>query len=311
MSIRSRNSLSKSKSQNAIGFISPQSSHRTLSRNIINSPPKLSSYDSSSRSTSTLNNRVPRNLLSVNKIPMHEMFKKTSTNHTGTILPEHLYHPPRSNACLSSSPSYKIPKCSNKSFIQVVEEHSKGIPASSDYSKPLNWLSATVRGLGKGSKRNTIIDQIFKEKKKIPGPSDYKTELVNKIKGLGMSKCQGISFMSETEYLSQASPSSHSYNLNDNLVKKRTTSYKIVKPQGKKYKLKWKAAKVAGAAVGSYNAEKDRILPKSPRAFIGTDKIKTITDDISKKKKVIPGVGKYNISPCYDRIARPMKTSRF
>jgi hypothetical protein len=65
----------------------------------------------------------------------------------------------------------------------------------------MKWINNTARDLSKGSKRKTIIDQIFIEKKKIPSPTDYKTLMDERIIGSQMSKTQGFNFLSETEYL--------------------------------------------------------------------------------------------------------------
>ena len=111
MSKSSRLSLMKSRSQN-FGFASPQNSQR--SRNMLKSlprSPKSPIWNTSSTRTMTAGEDLKNsNLLKISSIPLASMFRKTSNFHSGTILPEHLYHPPKSNACMPEAPSYSIPR---------------------------------------------------------------------------------------------------------------------------------------------------------------------------------------------------------
>ena len=93
------------------------------------------------------------------------MIRKGKNTHSGTILPDHLYHAPKSSACMVRSPSHLFPKNKNNSFIKNVEEHSLKIPSPTSYEKPMNWLNNTARDLQKGEKRVTVIDKIYIEKK--------------------------------------------------------------------------------------------------------------------------------------------------
>jgi hypothetical protein len=65
---------------------------------------------------------------------------------------------------MPNSPRYSFPKTKNKSFINSVQDHSKKVPAPSEYHKELGWLNKNASNLGKGAKRKTIIDEIFIEK---------------------------------------------------------------------------------------------------------------------------------------------------
>ena len=206
------------------------------------------------------------------------------------------------------SPSYTFPKTINKTFINRTEEHSKRIPSPTEYEKPMKWINNTARDLSKGSKRKTIIDQIFIEKKKIPSPTDYKNLMDERIIGSQMSKTQGFNFLSETEYLGHCTPSAVSYQINEKLVTKRCPGYKIVKP--KDGKLSWKPVKSPGPAVGLYKTEREFILPKSPRTVIGKEKLKSVIESLAKDKKKVPGVGEYNTPDCFNKISRPMRTTR-
>lgn len=130
--------------------------------------------------------------------------------------------------------------------------------------------------------------------KKIPSPSDYNNLMKAKIIGSKFSKTSGLNFMSETEFLGNESPSGADYNVKDDLVMKRCSSYRIIKPKGNK--IGWKPVKDPGAAVGLYETDCKLVIPKSPGVKIGKDKIKSIIDEIAKQKKKIPSVGNYNIT---------------
>lgn len=293
MSRDSRLMIMKSRSQN-FGFMSPQASQR--SRNFQDKMPTSPLATSSTRSITTAGPTESTDFLKLKSIPVTMMFRKTSNIHSGTILPEHLYHPPRSSACLVRPPGYSFPKTKNKNFIKVMEEHGKRVPSPSDYYKTLNWLNKTQRDLGKGSKRKTIIDEIYQEKKKIPGPSDYKNMLKNTIIGSKFDKTKEISFMSETVFLGQAIPSSATYEINETSQKKRVVGYKITKP--KENRMDWRPVKPAtGPAVGLYETQiKDKILPLSPRTIMGKDKAKSALDAMARLNLKVPGVGAYNIN---------------
>lgn len=245
--------LTKSRSERNFGFMSPQASSRNYSRNNIIQSPRMGSLESSSIASNKHLRTLGNESLKINKIPVQEMFRRTTNFHSGTILPEHLYHPPKSSACLLRSPCHKFPITENKSFINLVEEHSRRIPSPSDYNKNLTWLNKTARDLSKGSMRKTIIDQIYIEKKKIPSPSDYKNMPSYRITGSALNKARGFSFMSETEYLGKMNPSPSNYEIKEHLVRKRSPGWKITIPKDKAKKLDWKTVKLAGAAVGSYN----------------------------------------------------------
>lgn len=113
----------------------------------------------------------------------------------------------------------------------MIEEHSKKIPAPSEYNKNIEWINKFQKDLLKGSKRKTIIDQIYIDKKKIPGPSDYKEMMKKKIMGGAMTRTSGLSFMSDTEFRAVTSPSAAEYSIEEKQVKKRVTGYKIVRPK--------------------------------------------------------------------------------
>mmetsp|Transcript_27069 Transcript_27069/g.23920 ORF Transcript_27069/g.23920 Transcript_27069/m.23920 type:complete len:137 (+) Transcript_27069:237-647(+) len=129
-----------------------------------------------------------------------------------------------------------------------------------------------------------------------------------RIRGGGLDKTKGFSFMSETEYLGKSSPSVGQYEINEKLVSKRATGYKIVKP--KNNKMNWKPVKKSGAAVGLYKTDSELFMPKSPRTIVGKEKLRSVLDGIIRLKKKIPGVGQYDHHLCIDKISRPMRTSR-
>lgn len=172
----------------------------------------------------------------------------------------------------------------------------------------MKWLNNTARDLSKGGKRKTIIDQIFIDKKKIPSPTDYLTMLKQRIRGSDIGKCKGFNFMSETEFLGLTNPSPASYSIQKQLTERRSPGWRIVKPKGPK--THWKPIKSSQPGVGTYETNMEKILPKSPRAAIGKDKLKSVLDGLVKSKRKIPGVGDYNINECYNKISRPMRTTR-
>ena len=161
MSRNDFNMHSNVKSHTKSVFANPLSSHRKINEESLARSPKESSCDNLSRNASTPALGFGKNLLRINKIPIEQMFRKANHDHSGTLLPEHLYHPPKSSACLTRAPSYSFPKTNNKKFIRVIEEHSKKVPAPSDYNKTINWINRFQKDLLKGAKRKTIIDQIY------------------------------------------------------------------------------------------------------------------------------------------------------
>lgn len=98
MSRDSRTSLVKSRSQSNFGFLSPQGSRRGLSRNMFLKSPHLLSPETSSTQSSIFQPLQGKALKIRRMPPVEEMFRKTVHDHSGTLLPEHLYHPPRSGA---------------------------------------------------------------------------------------------------------------------------------------------------------------------------------------------------------------------
>ena len=161
----------------------------------------------------------------------------------------------------------------------------------------------------KGSDRITIIDKIMKEQKKYPAPNTYSihgksTPLLGKL-----NKTQGISFMSESEFLGVAQPAPNKYEINESLVKKKLVGFKMIKP---KLKYQWKPVKVKGPDSGTYNY---------PISLENTSRMKKVTNTIfnktkrphlhkSSSKNKTPGVGSYKLDKVFDKIYRPMKTSR-
>lgn len=131
----------------------------------------------------------------------------------------------------------------------------------------------------------------------------------HKIMGGALNRTNGFNYISDTEFISISNPSAAEYNIEEKHVKKRVTGFKIVKP--KTGNISWKPIKGPGPGVGSYETKKDLVLPKSPRAAMGRDKLKSFLDELQKKKQKIPGVGDYDINPCYRRITRPLKTTRW
>lgn len=190
-----------------------------------------------------------------------------------------------------------------------MEDHSRRVPSPSDYDKSINWIKKTTRDLSKGSMRKTIIDQIYAEKKKLPGPSEYKAMLKNTIIGSKFSQESNINFLSETQYLGNVNPAATTYEVKESLVSKRVKGFKIIKP---KTRVHWRTPKqLVGPAPGLYETQKEINMPKSPGVIIGKDKLSSMLERITRDKAKIPGVGQYNTNECYSRVCRPMKTSRF
>mmetsp|Transcript_15780 Transcript_15780/g.13805 ORF Transcript_15780/g.13805 Transcript_15780/m.13805 type:complete len:116 (+) Transcript_15780:531-878(+) len=114
--------------------------------------------------------------------------------------------------------------------------------------------------------------------------------------------------MSEAEFLGETLPAPNKYKINESLVTKRLVGMKLIHP---KTKYSWKPVKVKGPDSGSYDYQ------------IGLDKSSrmknTISNLFSKSKrpqlhkskgKTTPGVGTYKLEKVYDKISRPMKSSR-
>lgn len=110
MSRNDFNMHSRTKSHTKSVFVSPLYSHRNMREESLGRSPRETSLETSSRNTSTPALGLGKHLLRVTRIPIEQMFHKTNHDHSGTLLPEHMYHPPKSSACLTRAPSYSFPK---------------------------------------------------------------------------------------------------------------------------------------------------------------------------------------------------------
>lgn len=92
----------------------------------------------------------------------------------------------------------------------------------------------------------------MKEKKKTPAPNTYKISRNDKVVNGKMNKTQGITFMSESEYLGKHQPGPSHYQLNESQVKKRLVGFKIIKPKSKYH---WKPIKSTLPGSATYTIE--------------------------------------------------------
>ena len=93
----------------------------------------------------------------------------------------------------------------------------------------------------------------MKEKKKTPAPNAYKIPQTSRVINGKIDKTQGLSFMSESEFLGKSKPGPTHYKVNEVLTKKKVTGFKIIKP---KEKYKWKPVKTRLPGPGSHDFDK-------------------------------------------------------
>lgn len=143
---------------------------------------------------------------------------------------------------------------------------------------------------------------MINEAKKSPGVGKYDL-LAKKPKVLGnyTQKSNGGGFSDEAVYQGMTTPS-HYPSIDLNIIKNRTIAHKIYKP--KEAKPDNKIQKDNSPSPFSYRKE-DSIdktqrtnisygIPKSPKL--------TFTDYEIKKTKIVPGIGKYDVTKAYDKV---------
>lgn len=204
-------------------------------------------------------------------------------------------------------PQYSVPKGKTRSYLDNVVKLAKRSPSPVDHHTELKWIKKQAINQGKGSDRVMIIDKIMKYQKQFPSPNTYRVNYQDKVPLGKLNKTQGIGFMSESEYLGKTLPAPNKYEPNESLVTKKTLGFKILKP---KMKLSWKPIKVKDPDVGSYEHQ---------LSILKTSKLQRVTSavfdkqkrtQIGKTKSKVPGVGTYKLENVYDKIFRPMKSSR-
>ena len=164
-----------------------------------------------------------------------------------------LYKCPGSGRVKRRSPEYRFPRGKSKSFHDQVQKLAKKSPSPGDHHTDLKWAKRQAVNQAKGSDRIMEIDKIMKRSRKMPSPNTYRVEIKDRAKLGKLDKTQGISFMSESEYLGKVFPAPNKYEINESLVKKKTIGFSIIKP--KTTGLKWRPVKVNGPDPGTYKFE--------------------------------------------------------
>lgn len=120
-----------------------------------------------------------------------------------------------------------------------------------------------------------------------------------------LNKTEGLSYLSDAQYLGSTNPAPTSYKIDEQHVRSRSPEWKIPKPlaKAKSYKI----IKSKEPDVGTYKGvsiAKDNLMRKVSVAIIGKPKERgfeavnpekvTFTHESARLKKFVPGVGSYN-----------------
>ena len=141
----------------------------------------------------------------------------------------------------------------------------------------------------------SYFEDVINQAKKTPGVGKY--ELIKKQKILGnyTYATQGGGFTDAAVYQGQQSPS-HYPAVDQNLIKDRTLSYKITPFKGDKEALH-KFKKNDSPSPLSYRADEayKSSQPNARNYSISKGKKTNFAENESNRKKLVPGVGKYDV----------------
>ena len=142
----------------------------------------------------------------------------------------------------------------------------------------------------------SYFEDVVNQAKKTPGVGKYDLLGKQKILGNYTYATQGGGFTDSAVYMGQQSPS-HYPAVDQNLIKDRTLSYKITPFKGDKEALH-KVKKNDSPSPFTY---RDADAYKSTQTFsrnytISKGKKSNFAENESNRKKIVPGVGKYDVT---------------
>ncbi|CAI2365491.1 unnamed protein product [Moneuplotes crassus] len=175
----------------------------------------------------------------------------------------------------------------------MIKKRAMQTPSPDKYSKVESMkVPQHYAGFSK-VKRVSYIDTIMAEKKKIPGPNSYKPKYPKSKCTLFVSRTRaGNAFIDDATYRGQQTPGIQ--NVKYTSIEKKPYVHKITKSKRGSFldpitRNKSSPGACKYKAMESYDAtQKKKIslyLPKQPK--------KTLTDEVLRTKKAVPGVGKY------------------
>ena len=137
------------------------------------------------------------------------------------------YHVPKSGSS-KEHPRWSFPKDKSNNFLNHVQKRSKKLPGPGSYSMRSLWSTPVKTlvsgGFGSSAKRITPIDEISKNMKWVPGPSNYRNiKHVSSKRTLGgkQGKQIGGTFLDQCEFNGKHLPAPNKYELKHSLTQKR------------------------------------------------------------------------------------------
>ena len=114
-----------------------------------------------------------------------------------------------------------------------------------------------------------------------------------------LSRAEGVTYLSDAEFVGQSLPGPHAYNPNDEQTRSKSPSVRFIKPSAEKRS--YKIVKSNEPDVGTYDAakSKDKIQSNGSVVYIGRPKGQqnsarvSFTKQMTSLKKFVPGVGSY------------------
>ena len=207
------------------------------------------------------------------------------------------YYAPK--PCLYTTHQFKFPNEKRKDFISEAKKRENE-PDPSKYAlepKKFNemyWRKPNGKFLQ--GKRTTYTDDAIKRSKTTPAPSDYfKTDKKSQkpIVSIGgkISKTEGISFMTTTEYNSEQLPEPSKYKPNFKQVERRTPNWGMGKPIPAKKKSKDNIG--PGSYADAYFKHEKKVVKSSPSFSVPKSRQPNSVVQATTVTKNNPGVGAY------------------
>lgn len=186
-----------------------------------------------------------------------------------------------------------------RDYISMLQKQKKNIPG------PIYEIGGDIAKGGKFSipkgKTPTYFASVINEAKKFPGVGKYNIDQQKpKVLGNYLLKDTGGGFSDEAVFKGMSTPSHHNV-IDMAITKNRTISYKIQKPKDAKPDNKV----VKDNSPSPFHYRKEDSIDKTQRTNISYGIPKgaktSFTDTEIKKTKIVPGIGKYDITKA-DRV---------
>ena len=127
-------------------------------------------------------------------------------------------------------------------------------------------------------------------------------------------KCEGVNYLSDSEYRGHVNPGPTEYNPSDRYVSKNHASSVTMRVPSRGLDKSWRFEKVNKPDVGSYQNDiqdaNQSIRKATPKQKFSKMPNERFTTQYAKSKAFVPGAGNYEVEKCFKQLSRPPSANR-